>query len=175
MFAFDRDGVLLGKLGDFEASHPQYLKGIRSAEDLPFIPPVVNRIKFYNLPCVVISNQKGISTGYTDLNTVIWEFQELMIAIPQIKLSIFCPDNGYKVVALHSNGLVEKYTHFHSIYRKPAPGMGHLALRILGEPITTYVGDLSGKPGYGEGRKTDLEFADRLGCSYMDVNDFIAV
>lgn len=183
MIAFDRDGVLVGVLGDFEASHPGRYQG--SAE-MPLIAPVINKINRLNKPVICISNQAGIKAGYTTKVEVLSQFRWLMRRIPELGACLFCPDDGISCVALFSfnqamalippNRRLRYKTELsnEAIYRKPRAGMGQLIPSYCGAKINLYVGDLSGRPDYANGRDSDKMFARNLQCDYMDVNEFIA-
>lgn len=162
MIAFDRDGVLVGVLGDFEANHPKHING----HEMNLIMPVVEKI---NSPCICISNQQGIKWGYISKELVILQFGWLMGKIPQIQASFFCPDAGESCIAI-VEGKVKEFEG--KEFRKPDSGMAELA-KSLGFPITHYVGDLSGNPNYADGRDSDLQFAKNSGLQYLDVNEFL--
>lgn len=168
MIAFDRDGVLTGVLGDWEACHPKHYN---NSVEMPLIKEVIQKI---NKPCVVISNQQGIKWGYCSLETVIGQFEWLMQRVPQIQASLFCPDGGNKSWIVKKDGWIRQYETevLINFFRKPEKGMAVLA-RDLGFDIDTYVGDLSGNPDYADGRDSDRLFAQNAGLKYLDVNKFI--
>ena len=169
MIGFDRDGVLVGVLGDYDACHPKHY-----TIQMPLIEAVTFKIKE---PCIVISNQQGVKWGYSNLPCVINQFKWLMLKVPMIKASFFCPDEGKScwVVRSESAQKVERglpgVPPFES-FRKPHKGMWQFAT-LLGFSIDKYVGDLSGNPSYAEGRDSDRLFALNAGVQYQDVNDFI--
>ena len=68
MIAFDRDGVLVGVLGDFSAGHPKNYKGA----EMPLIDAVINKIPSGS---IIISNQAGINRGYTTIEVVKSQFE----------------------------------------------------------------------------------------------------
>lgn len=162
MYAFDRDGVLVGVLGNFEDNHPKFITG----HVMNLIQPVVKKI---TSPCICISNQQGIKWGYVPKELVIMQFGWLMGKIPQIKASFFCPDEGKSCIAI-INGELKEFEG--EGFRKPDSGMAELAQK-LGFPITHYVGDLSGNPNYADGRDSDFQFAKNSGLQYLDVNEFL--
>lgn len=164
MIAFDRDGVLVGKLGDWEACHPKHYNN----QEMPLIKEV---IKLINEPCIVISNQQGIKWGYSSLESVVNQFKWLMSEVPQIKASFFCPDDGKFCWVVKSDGWIRQYDGLIN-FRKPEKGMAVLA-KSLGFDIDTYVGDLSGNPDYADGKDSDRQFAINSGLKYLDVNEFI--
>ena len=174
MYAFDRDGVLVGVLGNFAAGHPKNYQGA----EMPLIESVLAKVPKNS---IIISNQAGIDRGYTTLEVVQAQFDWLMAQQSNFIGAFFCPDEGsccwYKVPKNNSNwiemedgGDIYDYVD----YRKPSKGMGLLALEVIGLPITHYIGDLSGNPAYADGRDSDRQFAQNLGCEYLDVNDFLA-
>ena len=177
MYAFDRDGVLAGKLGNFAAGHPKNYKGA----EMPLIKEVLAKVPKNS---IIISNQAGIDRGYTTLEVVQAQFDWLMAQQPNFVGAFFCPDEGescwYKVTKKinsigYARGEWRKCDRSdRGGFRKPDTGMGRLAHHIVGEPITHYVGDLSGNPTYANGRDSDRQFALNLGCEYLDVNDFLA-
>ena len=172
MIGFDRDGVLVGVLGDWEKCHPKHYN---NSVEMPLIQEVIAKI---NEPCVVISNQQGVKWGYSSLESVVQQFQWLQSQVPQIQASFFCPDEGKScwVVRGESAQKVERglpgVPGFES-FRKPHKGMWQMAV-LLGLDIDKYIGDLSGNPSYAEGKDSDRQFAVNCGIEYQDVNDFIA-
>lgn len=167
MYAFDRDGVLTGVLGDFAAGHP---KNYQSAE-MPLIGSVFRRVPKGS---IIISNQAGIDRGYTTLELVQSQFDWLMYHQPNFVGAFFCPDEGSSCyVRTRHMARWAKSTDLDT-FRKPDAGMGLLAQEVIGKRITHYVGDLSGNPAYADGRDSDRQFALNLGCEYLDVHDFLA-
>ena len=167
MYAFDRDGVLAGKLGNFAAGHPQNYQGA----EMPLIEEVLARVPKGS---IIISNQAGISRGYTTLEVVQAQFDWLMAQQPNFAAAFFCPDEGrtcyFRTRRMEAWGKSQDLPTF----RKPDAGMGLLAQDVVGMNISHYIGDLSGNPAYADGRDTDRQFAANLGCKYLDVNDFLA-
>lgn len=166
MFAFDRDGVLVGVLGDFAASHPKNYQGA----EMPLIESVLSRVPKGS---IIISNQAGIYRGYTTIDVVKSQFDWLMQLYPNFIGAFFCPDEG-QTCYFRTNrmkGWAESSDLI--IFRKPHNGMGLLAQEVVGEQITYYVGDLSGDPEYADGIDSDWQFAAKVGCKYIDVNDFL--
>lgn len=171
MIAFDRDGVLVGVLGDFAAGHPKNYQGA----EMPLIESVLAKVPKNS---IIISNQAGISKGYTTLKVVQAQFDWLMARQPNFFGAFFCPDEGEMCVfrtqedrnwSSVSRGDGYKYN-----FRKPESGMGAFAEDLIERSITHYIGDLSGNPDYADGRDSDRQFAQNLGCKYLDVNDFLA-
>ena len=175
MYAFDRDGVLAGVLGDFAAGHPKNYK----SPEMPLIKEVLAKVP---KDSIIISNQAGIDRGYTTLEVVQSQFDWLMEQQPNFAAAFFCPDEGQscwykaKYDKWHSAKTVNEFNPSISYgnFRKPNVGMGKLAEYIFARSITYYIGDLSGNPAYADGRDTDRQFALNLGCEYLDVNDFLA-
>lgn len=167
MFAFDRDGVLIGVLGDFTAGHPKNYKGA----EMPLIKSVLSKVPKGS---IIISNQAGIDRGYTTLEVVQSQFDWLMEQQPNFIGAFFCPDEGSSCY-FRTRKMAEwaKSTDLPT-FRKPNAGMGLLAQDVLSKPVTHYIGDLSGNPDYADGRDSDRLFAQNLGCKYLDVNDFLA-
>jgi histidinol phosphatase-like enzyme len=167
MIAFDRDGVLVGVLGDFAAGHPKNYQGA----EMPLIKKVLARVPKNS---IIISNQAGIDRGYTTLEVVQAQFDWLMEQQPNFIGAFFCPDEGrtcyFRTRRMEAWGKSQDLPTF----RKPDAGMGLLAQDVMGKPITHYIGDLSGNPAYADGRDTDRQFALNLGCKYLDVNNFLA-
>jgi histidinol phosphatase-like enzyme len=166
MYAFDRDGVLVGVLGDFAAGHPKNYQGA----EMPLIESVLSKVPKGS---IIISNQAGIDRGYTTLEVVKSQFDWLMEQQPNFAGAFFCPDEGESCVFRTRKGKWAKSCD-ELIYRKPETGMGILAQEILENEISHYIGDLSGNPAYANGRNSDRQFALNLGCEYLDVNDFLA-
>lgn len=171
MFAFDRDGVLVGVLGDFAAGHPKNYQGA----EMPLIESVIAKVPKGS---IIISNQAGIDRGYTTLAVVKSQFDWLMAQQPNFVGAFFCPDEGETCVfrerddkSWSSVSCIDGYEYD---FKKPASGMGSFAQDVMGKQITHYIGDLSGNPSYAHGRDSDRQFALNLGCAYLDVNDFLA-
>ena len=168
MHAFDKDGVLVGVLGDFAAGHPKNYQGA----EMPLIESVLSKVPKNS---IIISNQAGIDRGYTTLEVVQSQFDWLMAQQPNFVGAFFCPDEGRMCwFRLRKQKEWNHAPQGFINYRKPSPDMGLLAQEELGKPITHYIGDLSGNPAYADGRDTDRQFAANLGCEYLDVNDFLA-
>lgn len=167
MFAFDRDGVLVGVLGDFEASHPKNYQGA----EMPLIRSVLSKVPKGS---IIISNQAGIDRGYTSLETVQAQFDWLLKQQPNFIGAFFCPDEGqscyFRTSKMKSWAVSKDFPDF----RKPHNGMGMLAQVVTGEQIACYIGDLSGNSDYADGRDSDRQFATHLGCHYLDVKLFLA-
>lgn len=172
VMAFDRDGTLIGSLGDFEANHPKHLK---TPECQKLILPVANWINENG--GILISNQQGIENGYTTLDRVVAEFVHLHKLIPGLKASFFCPDSGESCWMVFQGEAIwisrkAEYKLLQGYYRKPKVGMFEIASDQFGE-LAGYVGDLSGKPHYGRGMDSDRQAAINAKLPYWDVNDFI--
>lgn len=176
MFAFDRDGTVIGKLGDSLQNHPKHLA---QPEDQRLIQPVADYINQYG--GIIISNQAGVANKYTSLDKVIAEFNYLHNSLPGLKASFFCPDYGDTCYMVYPQGdLIEAfqisaapyYCHLQGTFRKPDLGMFKIAADRFGA-LDGYVGDLSGRPDYGNGMDSDKQAAINFGISYYDVNDFI--
>lgn len=187
----DRDGCLVGNLGDYKNNSPsQY-----STPEMPLILPTIHKLKEIGLPVVIFSNQAGIEAGSTTLELVlsqsIWLNNILFDKGINPVYSLFCPDKqGKKCVAVHGWGS-DTYDNkiIKSSYRKPNKGMGellmnHLLYPYLNSPLECqyeckfYVGDLSGKPNYAPGcaeTDSDLRFAQNMGWDYLDIQDFLAL
>jgi|GEM_PF-2667676 len=168
MYAFDRDGVLVGVLGNYDAGHPKNYQGA----EMPLIKSVLSKVPKNS---IIISNQAGIDRGYTTLEVVKSQFDWLMAQQPNFTGAFFCPDEGkscyFRTRKMRSWG----NSHDSGLnYRKPEAGMGVFAQEELERKITHYIGDLSGNPAYADGRDSDRQFAQNLGCKYLDVNDFLA-
>lgn len=163
MIAFDRDGVLVGVLGNWEAGHPKNYKGAQ----MPLIQQMITKVPDGS---IIISNQAGVARGYTSLSKVMSQFDWLLDEVqPNFLAAFFCPDEGHTCWFRIRHGWT-KTTSSTPIFRKPNAGMGLLAQEHLGTKIATYVGDLSGNPAYAGGRNSDWLFAQNLGCKYLDVN-----
>lgn len=172
MLAFDRDGTVIGSLGDFEANHPKHLK---TPQCQKLIQPVADWINKHG--AVIISNQAGIANGYTCLDRVVAEFLYLHSILPGLKASFFCPDHGENCWMVHQDEafLISGkpcYSDLRGTYRKPNAGMFAIARDQFGG-LAGYVGDLSGKPNYGNGMSSDRGAAINAGLPYWDVNEFI--
>lgn len=167
MYAFDRDGVLVGVLGDFAAGHPKNYQGA----EMPLITSVLAKVPKNS---IIISNQAGIERGYTTLEVVQSQFDWLMAQQPNFVGAFFCPDEGANCYFRTRKMQGWAKSTDLATFRKPDAGMGLLAQDVMGKPITHYIGDLSGNPAYADGRDSDRQFALNLGCEYLDVNDFLA-
>lgn len=168
MYAFDRDGVLVGVLGNFAAGHPKNYQGA----EMPLIESILSKVPKGS---IIISNQAGIDRGYTTLEVVKSQFDWLMAQQPNFIGAFFCPDEEKN--CWFRTCKMKEWSHApHGLinYRKPSVGMGLLAQDVLDEEIACYIGDLSGSPAYADGRDSDRQFAQNLGCEYLDVNDFLA-
>jgi len=167
MDAFDRDGVLVGFLGDFAAGHPKNYQGA----EMPLIQSVLSKVPPNS---IIISNQAGIDRGYTTLEVVQNQFDWLMAQQLNFIGAFFCSDEGETCYfrTRKMQGWAKSVDL--ATFRKPEAGMGLLAQDVMGESITHYIGDLSGNPAYADGRDSDRQFAANLGCKYLDVNDFLA-
>ncbi len=177
MYAFDRDGVLVGILGDFAAGHPKNYNGA----EMPIIKEVLAKVPPNS---IIISNQAGIDRGYTTLKVVQSQFNWLMARQPNFIGAFFCPDEGENCwfVTRWTSGWIQasewsrkaEWCMLSPDFRKPNTGMGIFAEKMFsGAKITHYIGDLSGNPHYADGRDSDRQFAQNLGCEYLDVNDFL--
>lgn len=178
----DRDGCLVGNLGDYKNNSPsQY-----STLEMPLILPTIKKLKKIGLPVVIFSNQAGIEAGYTTLEKVTSQFSWLVTELRRRKInvlySLFCPDRqGEKVVAYDSHYGSTTYKRGDgNSFRKPEKGMGEFALELLYREYecTFYVGDLSGKPDYAPGcaeSDSDLKFAKNMGWDYLDIQGFLAL
>ena len=170
MYAFDRDGVLVGVLGDFAAGHPKNYQGA----EMPLIKSVLRKVPKGS---IIISNQACIDRGYTSLAVVQRQFEWLMAQQPNFVGAFFCPDEGATCYFRHIQMRgwdMAKVESSHG-FRKPSSGMGLLAQKVTRKRITHYIGDLSGNPAYADGRDSDRQFALNLGCEYLDVNEFLAL
>lgn len=176
----DRDGCLVGNLGDYKNNSPsQY-----STPDMPLILPTIKKLKEVGLPVVIFSNQAGIGAGYTTLKDVANQFSWLMEVLKSHEIdvlaSLFCPDRqGEKLAVIrHEHRPILLYKEVYS-FRKPDKGMGFLISKLL--PLYEckfYVGDLSGKLDYAPGcaePDSDLRFAENMGWDYLDIQDFLAL
>lgn len=187
----DRDGCLVGNLGDYKNNSPsQYF-----ATEMPLILPTINKLKKIGLPVVIFSNQAGIESGYTTLEKVAsqfcWLIDKLKEYDVQVLYGLFCPDKaGSECIAVDSWGSdVYDNKIVKSSYRKPDKGMGELLMKHLLSPyfrdkLNTqyeckfYIGDLSGKPGYAPGcaePDSDLRFAKNMRWDYLDIQDFLVL
>lgn len=185
----DRDGCLVGYLGEYLKNSPSQYTGA----EMPLILPVIEKLKELGLPIVIFSNQAGIESGYTTLEVVINQFHWLMKQLEshgvKTLYSMFCPDKegDICVVTYTKDSDIYGKNLFRDPYRKPDRGMGDLLMSLLLNPYHLdpldiqyeckfYIGDLSGKPDYSPGCKepdSDLKFAQNMGWDYLDVQDFL--
>lgn len=187
----DRDGCLVGNLGDYKNNSPsQY-----STPEMPLILPTIKKLKEIGLPVVIFSNQAGIESGYTTLEKVTSQFCWLIDKLKgydiQVLYGLFCPDKAGSecvVTDLWGSEIYERKM-VKSSYRKPEKGMGELLMKHLLFPYylddhdtqyecAFYVGDLSGKPDYAPGcaePDSDLRFAENMGWKYLDIQDFLVL
>jgi histidinol phosphatase-like enzyme len=175
--AMDRDGCLVGNLGDYKNNSPSQYK----TPELLIIPETIANLKGENL--FIISNQAGIEAGYTSLGLVIEQCRWLHNVLKQNEINvlgtIFCPSYlGSHAIRVDSShwGHVSRESQISVSYRKPGKGMGLTIEILMMEPPKYYVGDLSGKPGYAPGCKepdSDRKFAENLGWNYLDIQDFL--
>ena len=185
----DRDGCLVGNLGDYKNNSPsQY-----STLEMPLILPTIHKLKEIGLPVVIFSNQAGIEAGYTNASLVTsqfcWLIDKLKDFDVQVLYGLFCPDKaGSECVVTDLWGsVIYDSKMVNDSYRKPSKGMGELLMKHLLFPYRLaehdtqyeckfYVGDLSGKPGYAPGcaePDSDLRFAENMGWDYLDIQDFL--
>lgn len=176
----DRDGCLVGNLGDYKNNSPsQY-----STLEMPLILPTIHKLREIGLPVVIFSNQAGIEAGYTTTDIVVGQFQWLTKYLVSfgvdVLYSLFCPDKqGEKLIAItHYSPRPSLFYKKEYSFRKPAIGMGAKSLQLLpSHSCKFYVGDLSGKPDYAPGcaePDSDLRFAQNMGWDYLDIQDFLA-
>ena len=176
----DRDGCLVGNLGDYKNNSPSQYK----TPELLIIPETIAKLKGENL--FIISNQAGIEAGYTSLELVIdqcrWLHNVLRHNNVNVLGTMFCPDYlGTKVIWVDESDHVHKTSEQipeseKLSYRKPGRGMGEAIERIKTKPPKYYVGDLSGKPGYAPGCRepdSDRKFAENMGWEYLDIQDLL--
>ena len=158
--AYDRDGCLIGSHTNWAANHPKHLKSAND-QQLSMLALTLDRQK----PIIVISNQGGIAGGYKTPSAVIAEMRYLMRCLP-IKAAYFCPDDGQSCYWCTRTawGLVRDGDN----YRKPGAGMFRLAQKH-GFKIISYTGDLSGVPGYANGRDSDKKAAFAANVPFHDV------
>jgi len=177
--AMDRDGCLVGNLGDYKNNSPSQYK----TPELLIIPETIANLKGENL--FIISNQAGIEAGYTSLGLVIeqcfWLHQVLKENGVNVLGTIFCPSyTGKSAYIVDNKRPVSKELGLWKVkdglYRKPEKGMGLTVEFEMQKPPKYYVGDLSGKPGYAPGCKepdSDRKFAENMGWKYLDIQDFL--
>jgi len=173
----DRDGVLVGTLGDFKGNNPAQYKEY----SMPLILPVIEKLKDFEV--LIISNQRGVSLGKTTLKRVvgqsIWLHSQLEVRGVAVQGTLFCPNNGescWFVGAGSFANRTEQKTSHNLSFRKPEIGMGIFAETLTQFPLF-YLGDLSGKPGYApesHNPSMDKDFAENMGWRYKDVNDFLS-
>lgn len=180
MYAFDRDGTVIGSLTSYEANHPKHIK---SPDDMALIKPVIDWINVHG--AIIISNQDGPSE-YMGSDRVRQCFERLMSEIPGLQ-ACFWSERNFEgkdgrvcrilerrdPSSLSISELKFGYRYnSKGIYRKPQIGMA-LQAKAMGYPIAHYVGDLSGNPDWGNGKDSDRVFAENAGLEYQDVKDFI--
>ena len=194
--AIDRDGCLVGNLGDYRNNSPSQYK----SQEMPLITPTIRQLQEIDIPVIIISNQAGIEKGYVSYEQVVGQFIWLMDTMAKEGItcigSMFCPDYAgaschfVRAGKLPITGLsmVKTYTVAKVIsgqaanFRKPGPGMGVLSESLASEygcdSCFGYVGDLSGIPGYAPTSHepaSDKLFAESWGVPYYDINDFLAL
>jgi len=185
----DRDGCLVGYLGEYLKNSPSQYSGA----EMPLILPTIHKLKELGLPVVIFSNQAGIESGYTTLEVVTSQFHWLIAELKKhevhVLYSLFCPDKKGEtcVVTYPKDSDIYNRNFTQNSYRKPDRGMGDLLENHLLYPYKLgtldsqyeckfYVGDLSGKPNYAPGcaePDSDLKFAQNMGWDYLDVQDFL--
>lgn len=175
MYAFDRDGCYIGDPHlSFADNHPSKIKEPSGQQ---VYSPVGDWIAKRGEDCILISNQGGCGpNGYTSVAACAEQFRHLMDLNPLLIASFFCPNEGQDCVGVFPGNKWEifNYRDFPGLdpraFRKPSGGMLKLAQR-LGYPVTHYVGDLSGRPDYADGRDSDRSAAVDADVRFIDVRD----
>ncbi|MEM9213972.1 MAG: hypothetical protein AAGD25_06455 [Cyanobacteria bacterium P01_F01_bin.150] len=175
MYAFDRDGTVIGSVFDYAANNPNNLA---SPADMKIIKPVADWINKNG--GIIISNQDG-PTRRKGVGLVMKEFEYLMKSITGLQGCYWSVSkNGVDGAECHGfareSGIIVHVmtldaSHYGGSFRKPSPGMALLA-KANGFEITHYVGDLSGIPNYANGKDSDRVFAQNAGLRYVDVRGF---
>lgn len=176
----DRDGCIVGQLGDYKCNSPSNYKD----ETMPLIMPTINKLAELKESLVIISNQGGIGKYISEelvIAQFFWLHNQLGLFNVHVKGSWFCPDQGESAVFISGSGRVDRYyknrmRRFIGNLRKPGTGMGELAQSFNGIP-SCYVGDLSGDPNYSPGchnPASDRQFADAMKWKYLDIQEFLA-
>ena len=128
----DRDGCLVGYLGEYSKNSPSQYTGA----EMPLILPTINKLKELGLPIVIFSNQAGIQSGYTTLGIVINQFHWLIKQLESHEVKtlygVFCPDKeGNSCVVTQSSGFdIYSKKMVKNPYRKPDKGMGDLLMSL---------------------------------------------
>lgn len=172
----DRDGVLVGVLGDWEKGNPNQYQGA----EMPLILPVIESLKGERV--LILSNQrkKPIDLLRSQCD---WLHGQLSQRRVLVQGTILCPDQGETAWLVGASGSplegrFEKSNPSSRVsFRKPDTGMGVWAEHLLGSP-KYYIGDLSGRKGYAKGSEcpdSDAQFANNMGWSYQDVQDWLSL
>lgn len=174
MYAFDRDGTVIGGR-DFASNNPRKLQ---RAEDQRINPEVA---KFINAKGgVILSNQDGPSR-YKPWGKIAAEFAYLMDQIPGLKACFWSMHQSLDGALCHGlirnrSGEIEFTRSDISLisarsFRKPDTGLAEISFNF-GFGLAHYVGDLSGRADYADGRNSDRQFALNAGIEYIDIVDF---
>lgn len=179
MIFMDRDGCIVGQLGDYKCNSPSNYKD----EAMPLIVPTINKLAELKESLVIISNQGGIGKYISEelvIAQFFWLHGQLKRAGVNLIGSWFCPDQGDSAL-LVTGKKVDRYYKSQMRrpidFRKPKTGMGVLAEDFYGVP-SCYVGDLSGDPKYSPGchnPASDRQFADAMNWKYLDIQEFLAM
>ena len=171
----DRDGCIVGQLGDYRCNSPSNYKD----EAMPLIMPTINKLAESKQSLIIISNQGGIGKYISEelvVSQFRWLHKKLKQAGVDVVASYFCPDQGASARCLSISGQYTIHS-AHGDYRKPGKGMGVLTQKSHGIP-SCYVGDLSGDPKYSPGchnPASDRQFADAMNWKYLDIQEFLAM
>lgn len=171
----DRDGCIVGQLGDYKCNSPSNYKD----ETMPLIMPTINKLAQSKESLVIISNQGGIGKYISEelvVSQFRWLHDQLKRAEVDVIGSYFCPDSGHSARYVSVSGQVI-FLSMYDNYRKPGEGMGLSAQKSHGIP-SCYVGDLSGDPKYSPGchnPASDRQFADAMNWKYLDIQEFLAI
>jgi D-glycero-D-manno-heptose 1,7-bisphosphate phosphatase len=143
---------------------------VQSPTDQQLLPGVAERIVELNakgVRLVIASNQGGVASGHKTLKQAAEEMKFCLTLLPEIDSAFFCPDFDGKLcysigkksfrLILHNDAA---YSTLRGTYRKPKPGMLHLAIDCLGESKkdAVMIGD----------RPEDAQAAVSAGITFVD-------
>lgn len=151
--------------------------------DQELIPNVTEALARYKDYIIVgITNQGGVAAGFKSLANAISEQQYTMQLCSQLSAIYFCPDfEGKQCLYVNEVGLVvqvhetwRKHRDLIGSFRKPSPGMLHLAIRHEAWQLVPTIPDLRNlRAMYIGDRPEDEQAAQAAGVRFMWAADWI--
>ena len=143
-------------------SGEKFVQDPRDQQVIPGMNKALKLAKALGYKIAVASNQMGVNCGYKTQFDAIAEFLFLSTLFPEIKFSVYCPDEGEKITEIDDDCNVNHYQHSEWDYfssdgrkkfnrfckfRKPEPGMIEYILAKFSFNTKTdkciYVGDMA--------------------------------